>query len=240
MKRKCENSELTDTQTKVRRIAQSMNREQVMKTREISTERELLSSQTNIMDLPPELMLEIFSQLSVRELDQCVAPVCKKWSILARHPSVRKDLSIDKDMSTSNTRELLRSSPLLLKLRLKDRNDTDAILRRVCRSNRRIETLEMEGCQGSPRRLEVSGRIVSRILDCCPKLSNLDVVGTEIRSHERYSLFARLHQKLFFELSRVSDDTMICYLRERILNKLEFIELSISHHDVIFSTMHVS
>jgi hypothetical protein len=193
MECKCENSELTDTQAKVRRTARSTGREPVLKTRDISTERELLSSQANIMDLPPEVMLEIFSQLSVKELDQCVAPVCKRWSILATHPSLHKELSFGKDISTSDARKLLRSAPLLRRLSLNGRHDTDTILRRVCKSNRHIETLEMEGCRGSPRRLEVSGRIVSRILDCCPKLCTLDLAGTEIKSYQFSELFAHLY-----------------------------------------------
>jgi hypothetical protein len=147
MKRKCENRELTGTQAKVIRTSRSTSRERVLEAREISTERELVSSQANITDLPPELMLEIFSRLSVRDLCQCVAPVCKEWRILARHPSLRKELSFGKDVSTSDVLRMLYVSPLLRKLSLTDRNDTDAILQQVCESNRNLETLEMTRCR---------------------------------------------------------------------------------------------
>jgi hypothetical protein len=118
MKRKCENRELTGTQAKVRRITGNVRRNKVLKRRTIYTGRNLHSSRVHIMDLPPEVMLEIFSRLSVRELDQCVTLVCKKWSILARHPSLRKELSFGKDISTSNVHKILRSSPLLHRLSL--------------------------------------------------------------------------------------------------------------------------
>jgi hypothetical protein len=149
MKRKCENCELTGTEAKVWIITESMSREQVLKTGEIRTDGELHSSQTNLTDLPPELMLLIFSLLSVRDQCQCVAPVCKKWNILARHPSLRKELSLDKDVSTSHVGKLLHESPLLRRLSLKGRRDTDAILRRVCSSTRHIETLEIVRCRGT-------------------------------------------------------------------------------------------
>jgi hypothetical protein len=86
----------------------------------------------------------------------------------------------------------------------------------------------MEGCQGSPRRLEVNGRILSRILDCCPKLCNLDVVGTEIRSYEFYRHLVRFHYTLSFRFSDVSEETMLCYLKEsaRIQNTFHTVLLN--------------
>jgi hypothetical protein len=102
MKRKCEHRELTGAEAKVRRITRSVSRKKVQKTGTIYTGRELCSSRIDITDLPPEMMLQIFSWLSVRDRCQCVAPLCKKWSILARHPFLWKELSFGKDISKSN------------------------------------------------------------------------------------------------------------------------------------------
>jgi hypothetical protein len=214
MKRKSENCEVTGTEAKVRRITGSMSREQVLKTREISTEREIHSSQTNITDLPLELMLQIFSLLSLRDLCQCVAPVCKKWSILARIPSLRKELSFGKDVSISHVRRFLQESPLLRRLGLKDRRDTDAILRRVRRSNRHIETLEMLRCRGSARRREVNGEILTRVLDSCPEFSNLDVSDAEFRSFELYKFLGRVDRPTSFQVSNPSVETVLFILKE--------------------------
>jgi hypothetical protein len=211
---KCENRELTATETKVRRITRSVRRRKVLKTRTTYTGTKLRESPTNITDLPPELMLNIFSRLSAKDLCQCVAPVCKKWSILARHPSLRKDLSFGKDISKSDVLRLLNESPLLRRLSLKDRRDTDAILRRVCRSNRQIQTLEMEGCRGSVRRREVNGEILTRILEGCPKLCNLRLTETVVNNLDFYRTLARLGDRM--RQSRIRRATiagMICYLR---------------------------
>jgi hypothetical protein len=116
-----------------------------------------------------------------------------KWSILARHPFLRKELSFsDKDISISNARKLLRSSPLLRRLSLKGRHDTNAILRRVRRSNRLIEEIKLVGCRGSTRRCQVNGEILMRVLEGSPKLCNFAIMDTLVTSLEFYRLLARL------------------------------------------------
>jgi hypothetical protein len=159
-----------------------MSRKRGLKTGTISAERELLCSRTNITDFPPELLIQIFSELSVRDRCQCVAPVCKKWSVLAA--SLRKELSVGKDISKSNVLKLLHESPLLRRLTLKDRHDTDAILQQVCGSNRRIEILEMVNCRGSVNTVEVNGHILARIRDSRPELCRLILQGTLVKSLE--------------------------------------------------------
>jgi hypothetical protein len=128
-------------------------------------------------------MLQMFSRLSVRDPCQCVTPVCKKWNILARHPSLRKELSFGKDISKYNVLKLLHESPLLRRLSLKDRHDTDAIPRRVRKSNPPFEMVE---CQGSARRRQVNGEILTRILESCPKLCQLVLTETVVESLEFY------------------------------------------------------
>jgi hypothetical protein len=193
-----------------------MSREKALETITTYPERNLHDSQVDITDLPSELMLEIFSGLSVRDLCQCVAPVCKEWSILARHPSLWKELSFGKGISKSNVLKILRESPLLRKLSLKGRRDTDAILRRVCRSNRHIETLKILGCRGSVRRREVNGIILTGILKGCPKLCHLLLKGTLVKSVEFYRTLARLgdHTKSF-KILGATKAGMLCFLRTR-------------------------
>jgi hypothetical protein len=95
------------------------------------------------MDLPPELVLQIFSWFSVRDLCQCVNPEFMKWSILTKHPFLLQELSFShKEILTPNVCKLLCGSPLICKLILKVRHDNDAILQQVCKSNQlSIKTL---------------------------------------------------------------------------------------------------
>jgi hypothetical protein len=274
MKRKCENCELTGTQAKVRRISRDTSVERDLNARAICTERKLVCSQknimdlpselmlqifsyfsvsdlcqrlasvcmkwsdlarhpslrkelsfskgistfklrTNIMDLPPELMLQIFSYLSLRDICQSVAPVCTKWSILARHPCLRQVLYFYEDISTSNALKLLRGSPLLRRLRLRGRRDSDAILQQVFESNRLIETIEMIRCRGSVNTFEVNGDILGKIIEECTKFS-LYIVGTNVKSVEFYTLLGRLDNRMTsFFFGNTTKEEMLCYLKAR-------------------------
>jgi hypothetical protein len=106
------------------------------------------NTQPNINDLPPELLLLISSGISVRDLCIIIAPVCTRWRLLAKHPSLWTELSfVGNHVSTQQASELLHASPILKELALTDRYDSDAILQEVCTSNQRIQTIEVKGCR---------------------------------------------------------------------------------------------
>lgn len=193
-----------------------MRNNKVLKTREISTEEQLPSSHINIMDLPPEVMLEIFSLLSMRDLWECVVPVCEKWGIIARHPSIWKEFLLDDDIPKSSALEILHAAPLLRRLSLKDRRDTDAILQQVCESNRNIETLEMDNCRGSVETHELNGDILVRILIECPKLCCLNIERTLVNSCEFFTVLASLDERMkSFRILEGTREGMLCYLKGR-------------------------
>ncbi|PNF42502.1 hypothetical protein B7P43_G08758 [Cryptotermes secundus] len=181
------------------------------------------SSQINITDLPPELLLEIFSWLGVRDLYERVPLVCKKWDILARHPSLWMELSFRyKDIPTSLACKLLHRSPLLRRLILKRRRDSDAILRQVYKSNRRIETIKMISCRGSMRKKEVNGNILKGILEVCPKLFNLELMDTLVKTSQFYRLLGHLDGRLkSFRIDDATENGVRCYLETRTQLLLE-------------------
>lgn len=103
MKRKCEHSELTGTQTRVWGIARSALKGRALKTRRKCIERKLRNSRTNMTGLILELFLEVLYRFSVRDLCQRVSPVCTKCRILAKHPCIREHLPFGgKHISTSS------------------------------------------------------------------------------------------------------------------------------------------
>jgi hypothetical protein len=178
----------------------------------ISTERKLLCPQRNIMDVPQELLLEIFSYLNVRDICQRVAPVYMEWSILARHSSLRKELYFYEDISTFSACKLLRGSPLLRKLRLRGRYDTNDILQQVFESNRRIETIELFRCRGSVDKYEVNGDILGKILEVRTNLT-LNILGTVVKSLEFYRLLGRLDDRTkSFNIGSSTREEILCYL----------------------------
>jgi hypothetical protein len=58
------------------------------------------NTQPSINDMPPELLLLIFSWLSVR--DFCLSPVCTRWRLLAKHASLWTELSFIGDHVHTN------------------------------------------------------------------------------------------------------------------------------------------
>jgi hypothetical protein len=188
-----------------------------MEMREKDTRRKLRCSPANITNLPPELLLEIFSWLSVRDICQRVAPVCRMWGILARHPCLWTELTFsDKDIPASDVCKLLSKSRLLRTLSLRGRHDSDVILREVCESNRLIEELKMESCRGSMRTREVNGNILKRILEDCPKLCNLCLADTLVKNCEFYRLLGLLNDRLkYFRIDDATEEGVRCYLETR-------------------------
>jgi hypothetical protein len=217
MKRKHESCELTGTEAKLSRITTSETERPLLETIEDD------ASQINIKNLPPELLLEIFSWLGVRDLYEHVPLVCKKFDILARHPSLWMELSFrEKSVPTSLACKLLHRSPLLRRLILKDRLDSDAILRQVYKSNRRIETIKMVSCRGSMNKYEVNGKILKRILEVCPKLFNLELVDTVVKTSEFYRLLGQLDGRLkTFKIEDATENGVRCYLETRTQLLLE-------------------
>jgi hypothetical protein len=217
MKPKLEHCELTDIGEKLRRFTRSWRRMPILTTITERTQRKLRSSRTTITNLPPEILLEIFSWLSPSDVYRRVASVCMKWSILARHPFLRKELSFSgKDISTSTVRKIVRSTPLLRRLTLSGRCDSNLILEQVCKSNRRIETIEMEGCRGSSETHEVSGEILKRALEVCPKLCHLEIKDTLVKDCEFYRVLGRLDDRMkSFRILSATSEGILCYLETR-------------------------
>jgi hypothetical protein len=147
------------------------------------------NARISINDLPPELLLFIFSWLSVTDLCISVAPVCSRWRLLAKHPCLWTELSfVGNRVSTEQVCTLLRSSPSLKKLTLTNRDDSNTVLGEVCASNRSIHTIEMKGCQGTENEQKTKGHIFTKVLERCSKLNILSLDDTHVSSLHFYRL----------------------------------------------------
>jgi hypothetical protein len=83
---------------------------------------ETFEHEPTITRLPNELLTMIFSYLNVRELSLAVAPVCKRWYLIAHSPVLWRKLCFSGDgLSTENAKYLLTKSPLLSELIISNR-----------------------------------------------------------------------------------------------------------------------
>jgi hypothetical protein len=145
--------------------------------------------ETSIQDLPPELLLCLFEYLSVKELCLSVAPVCKRWSMLSKHPCLWKQLTFGRnDVSTEKVCELIRRSPLLRELFLYCRRDTNAILRAAFAACHHLHTLKIVSCRGSRTVRPISSFTLSRIIRKRAKLHYFVLHGTRVDKPSFYTL----------------------------------------------------
>jgi hypothetical protein len=180
--------------------ANAGNAESLLEPREPQDKNESHRQQTGIMDLPPGLLLSIFSYLSIKDLCVSVAPVCWRWSILSKQPSLWKDLTFNSNaVSTRKVCGLLRRSPQLRKLTLCGRKDTDAILLQLLRANRSVERIEIRSCKGSRQRKEVQGDTLSKIVKRSSKLCSLAITETAVTDSSFYNALGQ-HQNRFKSL----------------------------------------
>jgi hypothetical protein len=146
-------------------------------------------SETSICDLPTEMLLEIFKHLNVRELCKSVAPVCKRWYILNRDPCLWKEFQFCRNkITTAKARELLRTMPLLQKITLHRRIDTNAILRELTHSCQYLKILEIVSCKGSRSVRRISAFALSRVIKRARKLRSLVLHDTYMRISYFYEL----------------------------------------------------
>jgi hypothetical protein len=139
-------------------------------------------SETSMCDLPTEMLLEIFKHLNVRELCKSVAPVCKLWYILTRDPYIWKEFQFCRNnITTEKARELLRTMPLLQKITLHRRMDTNAILRQLTHSCQYLKILEIVSCKGSRSVRRISAFALSRVIKRAKKLRSLVLHDTYMR-----------------------------------------------------------
>jgi hypothetical protein len=205
-----------DNHPKRRRIEKRITRdsEPEMGTAKQEDNRGWHNTQPSINDLPLELLLLIFSWLSVRDLCLSVAPVCTRWRLLAKHPSLWTELSFIGDyVCTKQACGLLHMSPMLKKLALTDRNDSNAILRKVCTSNLRIHTIEMKGCRGTRKEFKIKADVFTKILKLCSKLSILTSDDTHISSCDFYRLLGDNHSRFdHVNLLNATKKEITCFL----------------------------
>uniref|UniRef100_A0A1B6CBR3 F-box domain-containing protein n=1 Tax=Clastoptera arizonana TaxID=38151 RepID=A0A1B6CBR3_9HEMI len=102
----------------------------------------------NVFSLPNELVLKIFSYLDVADISLSVSRVCKLWNILSFDKLLWKSLrlTVHKGMELDYVLSLLPHLPLLKRLTLQWRTDTDCIINSICEYCCDVVEIEMVCC----------------------------------------------------------------------------------------------
>ncbi|XP_046386504.1 dynein regulatory complex subunit 6-like [Ischnura elegans] len=130
--------------TKVLSLISSIEQRVIDEEYDISRRRVSPKRAIPFTKLPEEIVIMIFSHLSVKELNLCIAPVCRKWFLFSRHPSLWRELKFEGDTIPSlEVIRLLRQAPQLRCLEISHRADVKVILEEVSQSNRHLERISI-------------------------------------------------------------------------------------------------
>ena len=145
--------------------------------------------------LPEEIVINIFSFLTVQELCKYVSVVCKKWLHYSKCPLLRQRLSFlesNREFSLEEISDFIRSKcPLLKDLCLQPRTELSlygcSILAQSCPF---LQTLSL------PFSDQVTGNILDQFVTFCPNLRDMNLEGCAVTDHCLEGLSKLLLRKL--------------------------------------------
>ena len=197
----------------------------------------------HLCDLPDEIILRIFAQLSTSEILQSLALVCKKFSRICRDASVISHIylkpNLDNSQQLSITNAISRSR-CLKSLTLKGRSDAEHLVSTACSFCPKLETLQIihcpklsDDCLALLAESELCASLKNLNLECTPisthwgtsqimklpNLTSLNLFNSRLFDSEHLKALAYSCEKLehlnIEEVTHLSEDAMITLIQER-------------------------
>lgn len=161
----------------------------------------------NVLDLPDEVILNIFSYFSPTELCRYVAPVCSKWLAYARDSTLWEEIS-EKEFRSIPTELLVKVITswccLLRVLDLKGRTDMSKDdFEYILQSCPHIETLSLAFCD------QVNDEILKILCNYCCNLKYVNFEGCKISDSSLIHLFGKPIHGLTLSHCNISDEGII-------------------------------
>ncbi|XP_078683947.1 uncharacterized protein LOC144917597 isoform X2 [Branchiostoma floridae x Branchiostoma belcheri] len=166
---------------------------------------------TRFGDLPAELVVRIFSYLTLKELCESAAPVCRAWYRHAHDPLLWQELDLDfnHDVRAVDLCAMIRGAPLLKVLVMRGRNELTitevSVFVKYCGM---LQQLDMGFCKV----LDLT--MLHIIVDSCPQLELVNVEGCDSIRDSCLTVLSRLPKLTVLNLSHctsVTDDG-VCHL----------------------------
>lgn len=129
-------------------------------------------------NLPEELILEILSFISLKELCFSIPLVCKKWKDFATSPFLwlHLDFNETKYLTTDSLYNIICiKCPLLKRLSLRCRNDLSACqMQDIAKASPLLQKLSLAFCS------QIDRKIISTFTEYCPALQDINLEGCDI------------------------------------------------------------
>ncbi|CAL7951090.1 unnamed protein product [Xylocopa violacea] len=151
---------------------------------------------TGIASLPVEIIFEIFSYLSYKDL-YAVGHVSAFFNRIAYDPSLWRTYEVTNNgQDTAKVIKELKRMPLLNKFSINVRADCDEILRQLSLSNKHLKELHIFNCTGSTSKLYLRSSYLIRVLERCQNLHTINILGSRFRGQKFYRLLGEMGPKL--------------------------------------------
>lgn len=140
--------------------------------------------------LPNEILLQIFSYLSVNDLYYNVRRVCSRWQQLSMlSPSWRR-VSAGNNIPTEDLHNWIQFSPVIRHIQISDRTDADFILEAVSKHLTKLKSITINNCWGSPQKICIRSQTLCKLMTKCEKLEEITFGKVKIRSLKFFKIMA--------------------------------------------------
>lgn len=162
-----------------------------------NSEKKRLSG-CHVNELPDEVLLYVFSFLSVEEVCRSVAPVCRTWRDLAADPSLWTSFAFQYSVTDEQVQELVSKAPRLVHLELQSHQNGEELLTHVASTCPRLEHLTVKFCQN------VTEEAMAAMVQGCPDLRHLNLEGSQMTSGQCYIRISGFTNLIHLNLSHSS------------------------------------
>lgn len=141
--------------------------------------------------LPDEMLLHIFSFLTVEDLYFNIRHVCQRWCRLSKVASSWKTLVADDKFSSHVLLDCIKFSPVIKHIQICNRYDADIILNAVSKYLNQLESIVVQNCNGSAENVYIQSTILCKLVIRCKKLGKIILDNVDIRSCKFFDLLVK-------------------------------------------------
>ncbi|XP_058790026.1 uncharacterized protein LOC131663572 [Phymastichus coffea] len=145
---------------------------------------------SRLLELPVEIQLKIMGYLGCRDLET-LKRTSRKLQSIALHPSLWKEYEIlDDKTAPSEIISNLKRMSLLKKIVIRNRIDTNNIVRQISLSNKHLEELQIT-YKHDESTMYLQAPLMRRLVERCQQLHTINLDGVYCRSLKFYRLLGK-------------------------------------------------
>ncbi len=187
-----------------------------------------ITEMCHLEEFPEEIILKIFQYLPLSHLHNSVANVCQKWKRISKDNLLHHYLNVDSNLPLQKIIKLLkRYSGVVQKLSIKERCDTDEILKMVplCQG---LRSLTINSCCSSSwsrgqTLSEIDATLISRIIENNSNLIRLRITYSTVGNGKvirigQHNLEELIFKNSYYDRGRIEENQVFTQNTIKVLN----------------------